>query len=155
MHIEPGVVDGAKIVLSYGTAAGAAGLTTKMAYDTIRSDGGLSALILRSFATTALVFTFFEILPHYPVGVSEVHFILGSTLYLIFGAGPAAIGLAGGLLIQGVFFAPGDLPQYFINVTTILVPLWALSLLAKRIIAPQTAYIDLKYWQALSLSTAY
>lgn len=155
MHIEPGVVDGAKIVLSYGTAAGAAGLTAKMAYDTIRSDGGLSALILRSFATTALVFSFFEILPHYPVGVSEVHFILGSTLYLIFGAGPAAIGLAGGLLIQGLFFAPGDLPQYFVNVTTLLVPLWALSLLAKRIIAPQTAYVDLKYWQALALSTAY
>lgn len=155
MHIEPGVVDGAKIVLSYGTAAGAAGLTVKMACDTIRSDGGPSALILRSLATTALVFSFFEILPHYPVGVSEVHLILGSTLYLIFGAGPAAIGLASGLLIQGMFFAPSDLPQYFINVTTLLVPLWALSLLAKRIIAPQTAYVDLKYWQALALSTAY
>jgi hypothetical protein len=56
--------------------------------------------------TTLLVFSFFEVLPHHAVGVSEVHFILGSTLYLIFGAGPAAIGLALGLLIQGVLSSP-------------------------------------------------
>ena len=155
MHIEPGVVDGAKIVLSYATAATAFGLTAKMARDTVRQDGGIAALALRSVVTTGLVFCFFEILPHYPVGVSEVHFILGSTLYLIFGAGPAAIGLAAGLLFQGAFFAPADLPQYGANVTTLLVPLWALSLLAKRIIPARTPYVDVKYWQALALSTAY
>ena len=155
MHIEPGVVDGAKIVLSYATATAAFGLAAKMAYDTIRKDGGAAALVLRSLATTALVFCFFEVFPHYPVGVSEVHFILGSTLYLIFGAGPAAIGLAGGLLLQGLFLAPFDLPQYGINVTTLLVPLWAVSLLAKRIIPADTAYVDVTYWQALRLSTAY
>lgn len=155
MHIEPGVVDGAKIVLSYATAAGAAAITGKLALDTIRKDGGITALALRSLVTTALVFCFFEIMPHYPVGVSEVHFILGSTLYLIFGAGPAAIGLALGLLVQGVFFAPFDLPQYGMNVTTLLIPLWAVSALAKRIIPADTAYVDVKYWQALALSTAY
>jgi hypothetical protein len=40
------------------------------------------------------------------VGVSEVHFILGSTLFLMFGAGPAALGLAAGLLAQGLFWLP-------------------------------------------------
>ncbi|WP_299397497.1 energy-coupling factor ABC transporter permease [Pelagibius sp.] len=155
MHIELGIVDGAKIVLSYATAAAAFGLAGKLAVDTIRRDGGISALTLRSVVTTALVFCFFEVLPHYPVGVSEVHFILGSTLYLIFGAGPAAIGLAGGLLLQGLLFAPADLPQYFINVTTLIVPLWAISLLAKRIIPADTPYVEVKYWQALALSTAY
>jgi hypothetical protein len=80
MHIEPGVVDGAKIVLSYATAAASFGLAGKMALDTIRKDGGVVSLAARSVATTALVFTFFEILPHHPVGVSEVHLILGSTL---------------------------------------------------------------------------
>lgn len=155
MHIEPGVVDGAKIVLSYATAAGALGIAAKMAVDTIRNDGGVPALLMRSVVTTILVFFFFEVLPHYPVGVSEVHFILGSTLYLLFGGGAASIGLALGLLLQGVLFAPFDLPQYGINVTTLLVPLWAVSLLAKRIIAPGTAYVDLKYTQALALSTAY
>jgi hypothetical protein len=41
------------------------------------------------------------------------------------------------------------------NVTTLLVPLWAISLLARRIIPVRTAYVDLKYSQALALSTAY
>jgi ABC-type Co2+ transport system permease subunit len=104
---------------------------------------------------TAAVFTFFELLPHYPVGVSEVHFILGSTLFLLLGAAPAAAGLALGLLVQGLFFAPFDLPQYGMNVTTLLVPLFALQSLAGRIIAPGTAYVDLRYGQALALSTAY
>ena len=58
------------------------------------------------------MFVVFEILPHWPVGVSEVHLILGSTLFLVVGAAPAAIGLAAGLLFQGLFFAPFDLPQF-------------------------------------------
>ncbi len=155
MHIEPGVVDGARIILSYGTAAASVGLLGKMALDTIRHDSGVTALATRSLATTALVFCFFELLPHYPVGVSEVHLILGSTLFLIFGAGPAAIGLSLGLLLQGLLLAPFDLPQYGMNVTTLLVPLWGLSLLAKKIIPPRTPYVEVTYWQALALSTAY
>ncbi len=41
------------------------------------------------------------------------------------------------------------------NVTTLLVPLWAISLFAARIIPARTAYVNLKYRQALALSTAY
>lgn len=155
MHIEPGVVEGAKILLSYATAVTAFGLTAKLALDSVRNNGGVAALALRSLLTTALVFCFFEVFPHHAVGVSEVHLILGSTLLLLFGAGAAAIGLAAGLLLQGLLFAPFDLPQYGMNVTTLLVPLWAISVLAKRIVAPGTAYVDLSYKQALALSTAY
>jgi ABC-type Co2+ transport system permease subunit len=154
MHIEPGVVEGAKLALGYITAAGAVGYTAKLALDTVKSDG-MTALAVRSFISTALVFSFFELMPHYPVGVSEVHFILGSTLFLIFGAAPAAIGLAMGLLVQGMFFAPFDLPQYGMNVTSILVPLFAVSAIARRIIPEATAYKDVTYKQALALSTAY
>lgn len=154
MHIEPGLVTGAKIALSYATAAGAAGVTAKLAWDALR-DRGLLSLIARSGLAAAATFTFFQVLPHYPVGVSEVHFILGSTLFLLFGAAPAAFGLALGLLAQGLFFAPLDLPQYGMNLTTLLVPLFAVSALAKRIIAPNTAYVDLSYAQALKLSTVY
>ena len=155
MHIEPGVVEGAKIFLSYATAVGAFGLTAKLARDAIRDNGGATALALRSLLTTALVFCFFGVLPHHAVGVSEVHLILGSTLLLLFGAGATAVGLAAGLLLQGLLFAPFDLPQYGMNVTTLLVPLWAISVLAQRIVAPGTAYVDLSYKQALALSTAY
>ena len=154
MHIEPGIVDGAKITLSYATAAGSFGLAGKMALDTFRTEGA-PALALRTLATTALVFSFFEVFPHHSVGVSEVHLILGSTLFLIFGAGAAGLGLALGLLLQGLFFAPFDLPQYGMNVTTLIVPLYAMTFLAKRIIPQATAYKDVGYGQALMLSTAY
>lgn len=154
MHIEPGLIDPAKIVLSYGTAAAAGAVGLYHVARTAREKGVIS-LALRSLIATIGVFAFFEVLPHFPVGVSEVHFILGSTLFLILGAGPAAIGLAMGLLIQGLLFAPSDLPQYGANLTTLLVPMFALHMLAKRIIAPQTAYVDLKYTQALALSTTY
>jgi ABC-type Co2+ transport system permease subunit len=154
MHIEPGIVDGTKIVLSYATAAAAGGYALKLAGEAAREQG-VSSLAIRTVATTMLVSFFFEILPHFSVGVSEVHFIFGSTLFLIFGAAPAALGLTLGLLLQGIFLVPTDLPQYGMNVTTLLVPLFALHALAGRVIAPGTAYVDLKYSQALTLSTAY
>ena len=154
MHIEPGIVTGAKLVLSYATGIAAGGVALKLAAETVREQG-ISSFAVRTAATTALVFTFFEILPHFPVGVSEVHFILGSTLFLLFGAAPAALGLAFGLLLQGVFFSPIDLPQYGMNVTTLLVPLFGIHALAQRIIPRNTAYVDLQYRQALALSSAY
>jgi len=154
MHIEPGIVTGAKLVLSYATGIAAGGVALKLAAETVREQG-IGSLAVRTLATTALVFTFFEILPHFPVGVSEVHFILGSTLFLLFGAAPAALGLAFGLLLQGVFFEPADIPQYGMNVTTLLVPLFGIHAIASRIISRNTAYVDLKYRQALALSTTY
>lgn len=154
MHIEPGLVDGSKILLSYATAAGALGYAAKLAFNTVKKEG-LTALLLRAFIATGLVFCFFEMLPHHPVGVSEVHLILGTTLLLVFGVAPAAIGLAGGLLIQSLFFAPADFPQYGMNVTTLLLPLFATSALARRIIPENIAYVDIGYAQAFKLSVAY
>ncbi|CAN7226789.1 energy-coupling factor ABC transporter permease [Bradyrhizobium sp. LjRoot220] len=154
MHIEPEIVTGAKLVLSYATGIAAGGVALKLAVDAVREQG-VASFVVRTIATIALVFSFFEILPHFRVGVSEVHFILGSTLFLLFGAAPAAFGLALGLLLQGLFFAPTDLPQYGMNVTTVLVPLFAIQALAQRVIPRNTAYVDLQYRQALALSTAY
>lgn len=154
MHIEPGIVDAAKITLSYATAAGALGWLGKLAVKTVKEQGPVS-LIQRTLMATLATFTFFQVFPHYPVGVSEVHFILGSTLFLLFGAAPAGAGLALGLLLQGVFFELKDLPQYGMNVTTLLVPLFGLEALARRIIAPGTAYVDISYAQAFKLSAAF
>jgi ABC-type Co2+ transport system permease subunit len=154
MHIEPGIVDGAKMALGSATAITVLGYTAKLAWNSIKQDGAIP-LGIRSLIAAVLVFSFFEVFPHYPVGVSEVHLILGSTLFLMFGAAPAAIGLALGLLTQGAFFAPADLPQYGMNVTTLLVPLFALGALARRIIPANTAYKDVAYAQCLALSTAY
>ena len=74
-----------------------------------------------------------QLLPHVPVGASEVHPILGATRFLLFGEAPTAIGLAFGLLLQGLSFTPFDLPHY-------------------RLIAHCTANVDLRYGQALALS---
>ncbi len=141
MHIEPGVVDGAKIVLSYGTAVASLGYAGKLTLDAATRDG-IGAVALRAAIAAAATFCFFEVLPHEPVGVSEVHLILGTTLYLLFGAAPAALGLALGLAAQSLFFAPADLPQYGMNVTTLLVPLFLLAELAKRVVPTGTAYTD-------------
>lgn len=154
MHIEPGVVVGAKAILGYATGAAAGAVALKLAVDTV-AEKGLGSVLARTAAATALTFFFFEILPHHPVGVSEVHLILGTTLFLIFGTAPAALGLALGLAVQGLFFAPTDLPQYGMNVTTLLVPLFGIAALAHRIIPAGTAYVDLTYRQALELSIAY
>jgi len=154
MHIEPGVVSGAKMLLSYGTGAAVIGTTLKLSWDNIKENGVLSFLI-KTIISTAIVFSCFEILPHYPIGVSEVHLILGTTIFLIFGIAPASLGLALGLLIQGVFFAPFDLPQYGINVTTLLASILLLNVAAKKIIPKDTPYKDISYSQLLKLSVIW
>jgi len=155
MHIEPGVVEGAKLLLSYATGAASIGVAGKLAFDAIRHDGGLGRFLGRTAVAGGLVFSFFEVLPHFPVGVSEVHLILGSTLFLIFGAGPAAVALILGLLVQGLFFAPADLPQYGMNMTTLVMSLLALQAIANRVIPDETAYVDLRYGQVVRLSLAF
>ena len=154
MHIEVGVVESAKMVFSYGSAIAVLGYTGSQIMTTIKEQGVLS-LAARTLMTSIAVLMFFEVLPHKPVGVSEVHLILGSTLFLLFGAVPTAIGLAVGLLVQGLFFAPFDLPNYTINVTTLLVPLFAMAMIAKKIIPSNVAYKDLAYSQVLKLSLIY
>ncbi|MGJ8622680.1 MAG: energy-coupling factor ABC transporter permease [Yoonia sp.] len=154
MHIEPGIVTGAKLALSYATAAGATVYSAKLIWENLRDRGALSLVARASIATVA-VFIFFELLPHMAVGVSEVHFIMGSTLLLILGAAPAAIGLALGLLVQGLLMSPIDLPQYAMNLTTLLVPLFGLHVVTKHVIAKGTAYVDLTYKQALAMSATY
>lgn len=154
MHIEPGIVQGAKMVLSYGTAAVSFGIAAKFAVQNIK-DNGLISMLAKTILTTLFVFMFFEVLPHHPIGVSEVHLILGSTLFLIFGVAPAAFGLALGLLLQGVLFAQFDLPQYGINVTTLLMPLFAMTYVASKIIPKNISYTQLRYKDALKLSIVY
>ena len=154
MHIEPEIVTGAKLLLSYATATVSFGLVAKSAYQSIK-ESGFSTLMIRSMLAILSVFVFFQVFPHHPVGVSEVHLILGSTLFLILGPAAAAIGLIGGLLAQGVFFAPFDLPQFGMNVTTLLLPLFAMSVIARKIISDNTAYVDIKYSQAFKLSLTY
>ena len=154
MHIEPGLVDGAKMAVGYVTAAGVLGLTMNRALTTIFR-GNLSRLMMGTAVTTLMTLVAFQMLPHPTVGVSEVHLILGSTLLLLFGMAPAGLGMALGLLLQGLLFEPADLAQYGMNVTTLLASLVATSLVAKRLISKQEIYVDLSYEKVIKLSLVF
>ncbi len=154
MHIEAGVVQGAKILLSYGTAITVMGVGAKLTYDNIK-ENGLFSLLLKAVFSTVLVFMFFEVFPHYPIGISEVHLILGTTLLLVFGVAPAMIGLSLGLLLQGITVAQFDLPQYGINVTTLLASMLLLNYATQNIIPKGTAYKDISYVQMLKMSAIW
>lgn len=154
MHIEPGVVDGAKMAFAYATAAGAAGYTAKLALGDL-AKSNIGSFAVRTGLAAIGTFIFFEVLPHFAVGVSEVHFILGTTLFLLMGAAPAAIGLVLGLLLQGTFFSPSDMSMIFVNATTLLVPLFAVHAVANRFIPKDKAYVDLAYADVLKLSAMY
>ena len=154
MHMEPGIVDSSKIVLSYVTASAYAFYAARLSLDHVRQEGALS-LLLRSVIAAVLVFVFFEVFPHVPVGVSEVHLILGSSLFLILGAAPTAIGLAAGLALQSLFFEPQDLAQYGMNVTTLLAALFAMQAVAKRVLPAKLAYVDLGYAHVLKMSVVF
>ena len=155
MHIEPGVVNGAKIGLSYLTGAAAIAIGLKLIIQRMSNNGSVSVTAVRCLITTIFVFSFFEILPQYPLGVSEVHFIFGATLFLFFGAGATAFGLVAGLSLQGLLLAPSDLPQLYINISTLLFPLFAVSYIANKVIPANIAYTDLRYKQVISLTGVY
>ncbi len=155
MHVEPGVVNGAKIGLSYLTGAAAIGIGLKLLLQRMFNSTSVLVTAVRCLITTIFVFSFFEVLPQYPLGVSEVHFIFGATLFLFFGAGATAFGLVAGLSLQGIWLAPSDLPQLYINISTLLFPLFAVSFVSKKIIPANIAYTDLKYRDVLSLTGIY
>ena len=155
MHIEPGVVNGAKIGLSYLTGAAAIALGLKLLIQRMFNSTSVLVTAVRCLITTIFVFSFFEVLPQYPLGVSEVHFIFGATLFLFFGAGATAFGLVAGLSLQGILLAPSDLPQLYINISTLLFPLFAVSYISNKIIPANIAYTDLQYRQVISLTGIY
>jgi ABC-type Co2+ transport system permease subunit len=142
------------MLLSYGTAVGVMGMGAKLALEHIKENGALS-LLLKTIISTVLVFMFFEVFPHYPIGISEVHLILGTTLLLVFGVAPAMMGLAFGLLIQGLTVAQFDLPQYGINVTTLLASMLILHYATQKIVPAGTAYKDISYSQMLKMSVIW
>jgi cytochrome bd-type quinol oxidase subunit 2 len=47
---------------------------------------------------------------------------------LLFGLVPAALGMASGLLLQGMLFTPSDIPQFGMYVATLLASLFATAL---------------------------
>ena len=148
MHIEPGIVTGAKLALSYATGAAAGGCALKLAVDTVREQGIASSCAHgRNDRAGVLVSS----RSCRTSGSGSPRCISSSARRCsCFSARrrPRS-GLALGLLLQGCSSCRADLPQFGMNVTTLLVPLFAIQALAARIIPRNTAYVDLQYRQAL------
>lgn len=60
MHIEPAVVEGAKIALSYASGTAALGYAAKLALQAMKTDGAL-ALLVRTLIAAVAVFISFEV----------------------------------------------------------------------------------------------
>lgn len=125
MHIEPGVLNAAKVLYANVTAiATLAAFSPKLI---IRPDNVIKTLLAAAF------FSVFMEVFHLPVGASELHFVGASAVYFVFGFIPTLFGFAMGLLLQGLLFEPQDLVHLGVNSLSLMLPLIAAhGLLGRR-----------------------
>lgn len=117
MHIEPGFIAPAKLVLANASAAA---LLTGHLKGLFRAP----ALLLRTLLA-AVFFSLFMESFHMPVGPSELHFVGAMAIYVTLGYLPTMFGFALGLLLQGLLFEPQDLVHLAVNSLSLIVPLMA------------------------------
>ncbi|MBF0455907.1 MAG: energy-coupling factor ABC transporter permease [Magnetococcales bacterium] len=115
MHIEPGFVTPAKILIANSAAIG---IISYQGRTLLARPTDLIKVVL-----AALFFSLFMQSLHRPVGPSELHFIGASTIYLLFGFTPTLLGFAAGLLLQGVLFDPADMVHLGVNALSLMLPL--------------------------------
>ena len=119
MHIEPGYIAPAKIVIANISAVG---VLVYFARDMGKNPTAMAATAVK----TALAAGFFSVFMqsfHMSIGPSELHFIGASAMYLTLGFLPTLFGFALGLLFQGLLFEPLDLPHLAVNSLSLIVPL--------------------------------
>lgn len=117
MHIEPGYIAQAKLMLANVSAIGLLGYYVK---DLLRQPADIVRMLL-----AALFFSLFMQSFHVSVGPSELHFVGAMAMYLTLGFLPTLIGFAAGLLLQGLLFDPMDLPHLAVNSLSLMLPLIA------------------------------
>lgn len=145
MHIEPGLIAPAKLMF-------AAGAATAVLACYVPALLRQPSLALRSLLA-ALFFSCFMQMFHMKVGPSELHFLGVMPLYLSFGFVPTLLGLALGLLLQGLIFEPQDLPHLAVNSLSLMLPLMVVHYgLARRWIRGEG---PLKLKNLFKLDTAY
>ena len=140
MHIEPGYVAPAKVLLAN---AGAVGVLVWGCKEYLKT------LIVRpaTLARTLLAAGFFSLFMQSfstPVGPSELHFVGAMVMYLTLGFLPTLIGFGVGLLFQGLIFNPADLYHLGVNSLSLMLPLIAVHYISGR------KYFDRKLTKRLS-----
>jgi ABC-type Co2+ transport system permease subunit len=117
MHIELGIIDGARLAAANTAAIGV--VATQMPR-LVRAPvtvikAGLAALIFSSLMQSW----------NLTIGPSELHLIGATTVYLLFGFAPTLIGFALGLLLQALLFEPQDLLHLGVNTLSLTLPMVA------------------------------
>ena len=115
MHIEPGFVSPLKVMLANFTATGLLGFYGKTL---IINPFEIIKVLLASVFFTVFMQSF-----HMSIGPSELHFVGAMVIYLTLGFTPTLFGFALGLTLQGMFFAPTDLPHLAVNSLSLILPL--------------------------------
>jgi len=145
MHIEPGMLVQAKIVVANVAASG---ILLAYAKDFIKQPEDIFRAVL-----SALFFTFFMQSFHMPVGPSELHFVGAIFIYLTLGFIPAMFGFSVGLLFQGLMFNPMDISHLAVNSLSLIVPLIAVHFtLGRKIRAMGT---DVSWQKILKIDAMY
>lgn len=117
MHIEPGYIAQAKVMLANVSAIGLLGYYVK---DLLGQPADIVRTLLAALCLSLFMQSFST-----PVGPSELHFVGAMAMYLTLGFLPTLIGFAIGLLLQGLLFDPLDLPHLAINSLSLMLPLIA------------------------------
>ncbi|MDP1732611.1 MAG: energy-coupling factor ABC transporter permease [Devosia sp.] len=115
MHIEPGILNAAKLV---SANAGAIATLATFGAGLVRQP-----ILLVRAGLAAVFFSMFMEIFHLPVGASELHFVGASAVYMLFGFLPTLVAFAVGLLLQGLVFEPQDLVHLGVNSLSLMLPL--------------------------------
>lgn len=136
MHIEPGIIAQAKVMVAN---VGAAGVLLAYTKDLIKNPADIVRMLV-----AAVFFSLFMQAFHVQAGPSELHFVGAMVIYLALGFAPTLIGFAVGLLLQGVLFDPMDLPHLAVNSLSLIVPLIAVHYTLGRKLREQDGVITWK-----------
>jgi len=146
MHIEPGLIVQAKVMLANISALGVIGYYAK---DLLKQPADVVRTLL-----AAVFFSLFMQSFHVSVGPSELHFVGAMVMYLTLGFLPTLLGFALGLLLQGLLFDPMDLQHLAVNALSLVLPLIAVHFTLGRKLR-DTANNRLRWQTILKLDAMY
>lgn len=151
MHIEPGFVSSAKVMMAN---AGAIGVVAWGAKEQIKQLLREPWMPIKTIAAAGF-FSLFMQSYSVPVGPSELHFVGAMAMYLTLGFLPTLLGFAVGLLFQGLVFDPQDLVHLGVNSLSLMLPLVAVHYAQGRKLFDATLQRRLTLGRILGLDGMY
>ena len=151
MHIEPGYVAPAKVVIAN---VGAIGVLAWGCKEQIKEFLGQPWVPLKSLLAAGFFSLFMQSF-HMSVGPSELHFVGAMAMYLTLGFTPTLLGFGIGLVFQGLVFEPGDLYHLGVNSLSLMLPLITVHYIAGRRFFDQSISQRLSWARIVKLDAMY